>query len=392
MEKKSNYLFETEAIRTQMERSSFAEHSTPLHLTSSFVFEDAEDMRASFAEEKERNIYSRFSNPNTSEFIQKVVQMEGAEDGVSFASGMGAVFATFAALLNAGDHILSSRAVFGSTHALFTKYFPKWDIATTYFAVDALEELETLLQPNTRCIYVESPTNPGVDILDLEVIGKFAKKHGLIFLVDNCFATPYLQQPIAFGADLVIHSATKLMDGQGRVLGGITVGKKELIREVYLFARNTGGSLSPFNAWVLSKSLETLAVRVDRHCENALQLAQKLEEHPKVNWVKYPFLKSHPQHQLALKQMKLGGNIISFELTGGLDAGRKFINAIQICSRSANLGDSRSIITHPASTTHSKLTEEERNEVGISLGMIRLSVGLEHPQDIWNDIMTALDA
>lgn len=392
MEKKSNYLFETEAIRTQMERSSFAEHSTPLHLTSSFVFEDAEDMRASFAEEKERNIYSRFSNPNTSEFIQKVVQMEGAEDGVSFASGMGAVFATFAALLNAGDHILSSRAVFGSTHALFTKYFPKWDIATTYFAVDALEELETLLQPNTRCIYVESPTNPGVDILDLEVIGKFAKKHGLIFLVDNCFATPYLQQPIAFGADLVIHSATKLMDGQGRVLGGITVGKKELIREVYLFARNTGGSLSSFNAWVLSKSLETLAVRVDRHCENALQLAQKLEEHPKVNWVKYPFLKSHPQHQLALKQMKLGGNIISFELTGGLDAGRKFINAIQMCSRSANLGDSRSIITHPASTTHSKLTEEERNEVGISLGMIRLSVGLEHPQDIWNDIMTALDA
>ena len=392
MEKKSNYLFETEAIRTQMERSSFAEHSTPLHLTSSFVFEDAEDMRASFAEEKERNIYSRFSNPNTSEFIQKVVQMEGAEDGVSFASGMGAVFATFAALLNAGDHILSSRAVFGSTHALFTKYFPKWDIATTYFAVDALEELETLLQPNTRCIYVESPTNPGVDILDLEVIGKFAKKHGLIFLVDNCFATPYLQQPIAFEADLVIHSATKLMDGQGRVLGGITVGKKELIREVYLFARNTGGSLSPFNAWVLSKSLETLAVRVDRHCENALQLAQKLEEHPKVNWVKYPFLKSHPQHQLALKQMKLGGNIISFELTGGLDAGRKFINAIQMCSRSANLGDSRSIITHPASTTHSKLTEEERNEVGISLGMIRLSVGLEHPQDIWNDIMTALDA
>lgn len=392
MEKKSNYLFETEAIRTQMERSSFAEHSTPIHLTSSFVFEDAEDMRASFAEEKERNIYSRFSNPNTSEFIQKVVQMEGAEDGVSFASGMGAVFATFTALLNAGDHILSSRAVFGSTHALFTKYFPKWDIATTYFAVDALEELETLLQPNTRCIYVESPTNPGVDILDLEVIGKFAKKHGLIFLVDNCFATPYLQQPIAFGADLVIHSATKLMDGQGRVLGGITVGKKELIREVYLFARNTGGSLSPFNAWVLSKSLETLAVRVDRHCENALQLAQKLEEHPKVNWVKYPFLKSHPQHQLALKQMKLGGNIISFELTGGLDAGRKFINAIQMCSRSANLGDSRSIITHPASTTHSKLTEEERNEVGISLGMIRLSVGLEHPQDIWNDIMTALDA
>src|SRR6056300_874903 len=392
MEKKSNYLFETEAIRTQMERSSFAEHSTPLHLTSCFVFDDAEDMRASFAEEKQRNIYSRFSNPNTSEFIHKVAQMEGAEDGVAFATGMGAIFATFATFLNAGDHVLSVRAVFGSTHTLFTKYFPKWNISTTYFNTNEIDNLASLIQPTTKCIYVESPTNPGLDIVDLERLGQFAKAHQLLFIVDNCFATPYLQQPIQFGADLVIHSATKLMDGQGRVLGGITVGKKELIREVYLFARNTGGSLSPFNAWVLSKSLETLAVRLDRHCENALQLAQKLEEHPKVNWVKYPFLKSHPQHQLALKQMKLGGNIISFELTGGLDAGRKFINAIQMCSRSANLGDSRSIITHPASTTHSKLTEEERNEVGISLGMIRLSVGLEHPQDIWNDIMTALDA
>lgn len=392
MEQKSNYLFETEAIRTQMERSSFAEHSTPLHLTSSFVFEDAEEMRASFAEEKERNIYSRFSNPNTSEFVQKVAQMEGAEDGVSFASGMGAVFATFATFLNAGDHILSARAIFGSTHTLFTKYFPKWEIATTYFAVDALADLESLIQPNTRCIYVESPTNPGVDILDLEAIGALAKKHNLLFVVDNCFATPYLQQPIKFGADLVIHSATKLMDGQGRVLGGVTVGKKELIRELYLFARNTGGSLSPFNAWVLSKSLETLAVRVDRHCESALEIAKKLEQHPKVNWVKYPFLSSHPQHQLALKQMKKGGNIISFEVKGGLEVGRKFINAIQLCSLSANLGDSRSIITHPSSTTHSKLSDVEREEVGISLGMIRLSVGLEHHQDIWNDIKTALDA
>ena len=239
---------------------------------------------------------------------------------------------------------------------------------------------------------MESPTNPGVDILDLEAIGSLAKKHNLLFVVDNCFATPYLQQPIKFGADLVIHSATKLMDGQGRVLGGVTVGKKELIRELYLFARNTGGSLSPFNAWVLSKSLETLAVRVDRHCESALEIAKKLEQHPKVNWVKYPFLSSHPQHQLALKQMKKGGNIISFEVKGGLEAGRKFINAIQLCSLSANLGDSRSIITHPSSTTHSKLSDTEREEVGISLGMIRLSVGLEHHQDICNDIKTALDA
>ncbi len=390
MEKKSEQHFETAAIRTQMERSSFSEHSTPLHLTSSFVFEDAEEMRASFAEEKERNIYSRFSNPNTSEFIQKVVHMEGAEEGVAFASGMGAVFATFATFLNAGDHLLSARAVFGSTHALFTKYLPKWGIDTTYFAVDEIDRLESILQPNTRGIYVESPTNPGVDILDLEALGNFAKKHQLLFIVDNCFATPYLQQPIRFGADLVIHSATKLMDGQGRVLGGITVGKKELIRELYLFARNTGASLSPFNAWVLSKSLETLAVRVDRHCESALKIAEKLEKHPKINWVKYPFLRSHPQHHLALKQMKKGGNIISFEIKGGIEAGRNFINAIQLCSLSANLGDSRSIITHPSSTTHSKLSESEQLEVGITSGMIRLSVGLEHSDDIWNDLNTAL--
>jgi O-succinylhomoserine sulfhydrylase len=392
MEAKSNTHFETNAIRTQMERSSFAEHSSPLHLTSSFVFEDAEEMRASFAEEKQRAIYSRFSNPNTSEFIQKVVQMELAEDGVAFASGMGAVFATFATFLSAGEHLLSSRAVFGSTHALITKYLPKWNIETTYFNTDQIQDLESLLQENTRCIYIESPTNPGVEILDLETLGDFARKHNLLFIVDNCFATPYLQQPIRFGADLVIHSATKLMDGQGRVLGGITVGKKELIRELYLFARNTGASLSPFNAWVLSKSLETLAVRVDRHCQTALTLAQKIETHPKVNWIKYPFLPSHPQYQLARKQMKQGGSIISFEIKGGLHAGKTFINSIKLCSLSANLGDSRSIITHPASTTHSKLSEEEQLEVGITPGMIRLSVGLEHHEDLWNDLKTALDA
>ncbi|MDA9037972.1 aminotransferase class I/II-fold pyridoxal phosphate-dependent enzyme [Flavobacteriaceae bacterium] len=385
-----SFQFETKAIRTQTERSQFLEHSTPLHLTSSFVFEDAEEMRASFAEEKERNIYSRFSNPNTSEFIQKVCQMEGAEEGVAFASGMGAVFGTFATFLNTGDHIISARAVFGSTHSLFTKYFPKWGIQTSYFDVNQLDTVEDLIQKNTQCIYVESPTNPGVDILDLEVLGTIAKKHKLLFIVDNCFATPYLQNPIQFGADLVIHSATKLMDGQGRVLGGITVGKKELIRELYLFARNTGASLSPFNAWVLSKSLETLSVRVDRHCKNALILAQKLEQLEEINWVKYPFLPSHPQNKLAQKQMKQGGTIISFELKGGVEAGRKFINQIRMCSLSANLGDSRTIVTHPASTTHSKLSAADQLAVGITGGMIRLSVGLEHPEDIWKDLNQAI--
>ena len=382
--------FETNAIRNQMERSQNLEHSTPLHLTSSFVFEDAEDMRASFAEEKERNIYSRFTNPNTTEFVDKVAQMEGAEAGVAFATGMGAVFATFATFLNAGDHIVSARALFGSTHTLFTKYLPKWQITTSYFPSDDLSLIEGLIKPNTKCIYVESPTNPGVDILDLEAIGKIAKQHKLLFIVDNCFATPYLQQPIQYGADLVIHSATKLMDGQGRVLGGITVGSKQLVRELFLFARNTGASLSPFNAWILSKSLETLAVRIDRHCKNAHVIAEKLEASQEINWVKYPFLKSHPQYDLAKKQMLKGGNIIAFELKGGIDAGRNFINAIELCSLSSNLGDSRTIITHPASTTHSKLSEEDRLAVGITDGMIRLSVGLEHHEDIWNDLKNAL--
>ncbi|MGF1555537.1 trans-sulfuration enzyme family protein [Paucihalobacter sp.] len=382
--------FETNAIRTQIERSKFLEHSNPLYLTSSYVFEDAEDMRASFADEKDRNVYSRYSNPNTSEFIEKICAMEGAESGFAFASGMAAVFSTFAALLNSGDHILSSSSVFGSTQSMYKTIFPKWNINTSYFKVNEPESIETLIQPNTKVIYAESPTNPAVDILDLEYLGKIAKKHKLILIIDNCFATPYLQQPIKFGADLVIHSATKLIDGQGRVLGGITVGKAELIQKIYLFARNTGPALSPFNAWILSKSLETLAVRVDRHCENALKVAQFLETHKKVKFVKYPFLKSHAQHELAKKQMKLGGNVVAFEIIGGVEAGREFLNSIKLLSLSANLGDTRTIVTHPASTTHAKLTEEERQEAGISPGMVRISVGLEHPDDIISDLEQAL--
>lgn len=382
--------FETNAIRTQIERSQFLEHSSPIYLTSSFVFEDAEDMRASFAEEKERNIYSRYSNPNSSEFIDKVCKMEGAEDGFAFASGMAAVFSTFAALLQSGDHILSARSIFGSTHSLFLNFFPKWNITHSYFKIDELDTIDQLVTPNTKILYAESPTNPGVDILDLEELGKFAKRHNLIFIVDNCFASPYLQQPIKFGADLVIHSGTKLMDGQGRVLAGITVGCVELIDKIYRFSRITGPSLSPFNAWLLSKSLETLAIRVDRHCGNALKVAKFLEQHKKVNWVKYPFLKSHPNYELAKKQMKAGGCVVAFELEGGLEAGRRFFDTIGLLSLSANLGDSRSIVTHPASTTHSKLSNEERNSVGITNGTVRISVGLEHIDDILDDIAQAL--
>ena len=387
----SNYNFETDAIRNQTERTQFSEHSTPLFLTSSFVFDDAEDMRASFAEEKEKNLYSRFSNPNTSEFVNKIVAMEGAESGYAFATGMAAIFSTFGAILNTGDHVVSCRSVFGSTHTLFTKYLPKWNIQTSYFKINEIDKIESLIQPNTKVLYAETPTNPAVDILDLELLGKIAKKHNLLLIIDNCFATPYLQNPIKFGADIVIHSATKLIDGQGRVLGGVTVGKANLIREIYLFSRNTGPAMSPFNAWILSKSLETLAVRVDKHCENALKVATFLEESQSVNIVKYPFLKSHPQYKIAKKQMRFGGNIIAFEIIGGIESGRNFLNSIKMCSLSANLGDTRTIVTHPASTTHSKLSKEDRLEVGITDGLVRVSVGLENIDDIIFDLKQALE-
>ena len=382
--------FETQAIRTQLERTQYLEHSVPLYLSSSFVFEDAEDMRASFAEEKERNIYSRFSNPNTTEFVEKICKMEGAEAGYAFATGMAAIYSTFAALLNSGDHIVSAGSVFGSTHALFTTYFPKWNIETSYFDINKPETIENFIKPNTKILFAESPTNPAVDIIDLELLGTIAKKHNLILIIDNCFATPYIQQPIKFGAHLVVHSATKLIDGQGRVLGGVAVGREDLIRQIYLFARNTGPSLSPFNAWVLSKSLETLAIRVEKHCENALKVAEFLESHPNVKVVKYPFLKSHPQHEIAKKQMRLGGNIVAFEIKGGIEAGRKFLDKIRLCSLSPNLGDTRTIVTHPASTTHSKLTVEERLAVSITDGLVRVSVGLETVIDVIKDLDQAL--
>ncbi len=382
--------FETKAIRLQTDRSQFQEHSTPLYLTSSFVFEDAEDMRSSFAEEKERNLYSRFSNPNTAEFVNKIVSLEGAEAGYAFATGMSAIFSTFAALLSSEDHIISCRSVFGSTHSLFTNYLPKWNISTSYFNADETNLIESLITDHTKILYVETPTNPGVDVLDLEIIGSIAKKHNLLFIVDNCFATPYLQNPIQYGADLVVHSATKLIDGQGRVLGGVTVGKKELMRDIYLFSRNTGPAMSPFNAWILSKSLETLSVRVEKHCENALNLAHSLENNEKVNFVKYPFLRSHPNYEVAKKQMKLGGNILVFEVKGGIKYAQKFLNNLKMCSLSANLGDTRTIVTHPASSTHSKLSIEDLLKVGITEGLIRVSVGLENSDDIIYDLTQAL--
>lgn len=383
--------FETQAVRIADSASDQREHSAPIYLSSSFVFDSAEQARQMFAEEIQGNIYSRYANPNTSDLIAKVCAAEGTESGVTTASGMAAMFGSMAALLSQGDHLLASRSLFGSTHQLLTRVFPKWGINHTYGDIADIANWEKLILPNTKMIFIETPSNPGLEIIDLEFAAKLANAHDLILVVDNCFATPYLQQPAKWGAHIVTHSATKFIDGQGRVLGGLILGKKEWIDQVQFFMRHTGPSLSPFNAWVLSKSMETLAVRMDRHCENALKIAQYFESNREIELVKYPFLPSHPQYHLAKKQMKHGGGIITLTLKGGLPRAKKFIDQLKMITVTANLGDSRSIITHPASTTHSKLTEEERERVGILNGLVRLSVGLEHVDDIILDIERALD-
>ncbi|MEI8111778.1 MAG: aminotransferase class I/II-fold pyridoxal phosphate-dependent enzyme [Chitinophagia bacterium] len=383
---------ESQAIRTQIDRTPEMEHSNPLFLTSSFCFDNAEDMRAAFADETDDNIYSRFSNPNVQEFVNKICVLEGAEAGFATASGMSAVFGSFMALMKQGDHLISCEAIFGSTHTVISKYLPKFGISYTYLPATATEaDWKAAIQPNTKMIYLETPTNPGLELLDLEMIGNLSRENGIILNVDNCFATPILQKPIQFGADLVVHSATKWIDGQGRVLGGVIVGKKELIKEIYLFCRSTGPALSPFNAWILSKSVETLEVRIERHASNAAYIAQQLENHPAIATLKYPFLESHPQVAIAKKQMKNGGGIVCFELKGGLESGKKFLNHLQMLSLTANLGDTRSIASHPASTTHAKLSEAERQAVNITPGLIRISVGLENRDDILNDIKQALE-
>lgn len=381
---------ETDAVRIQTPGTAEHEHSTPLFLTSSFTFDNAEEMRAAFADENDANIYSRFSNPNTQELIDKMCALEGTEAGYATASGMSAMFASFMALLQSGDHLLVCRSIFGSTHTVITKYLTRWGISHTYVDADKPETWEQEIRPNTKMIFAETPSNPGLDIIDLEWLGKLAHKHNVILNIDNCFATPVIQQPAKYGAHLVTHSATKFIDGQGRVLGGLVLGKKELIHEVYLFCRSTGPALSPFNAWVLSKSLETLHLRMERHSENALKLATHLQQHNELIQVRYPLLPSHPQYAIAQKQMRMGGGIVTFEVKGGIDRGRRFLDALQLCSLTANLGDTRTIATHPASTTHAKLKEEERLAVGITPGLVRISAGLEHIDDIIADIEQAL--
>ncbi len=383
--------FETQAIRSQTERTQFREHSTPLYLTSSFVFDDAEQARALFADEISGNIYTRFSNPNNNEFIEKMCLLEGCEDGIPTASGMSAMFTSMAALLQSGDHILACRSIFGSTHQIITQILPKWGISYTYADIKKPETWESLIQPNTKMFFIETPSNPSLDLIDLDWFAKLCKKNNIISNVDNCFATPYLQNPAKFGIDLVTHSATKFIDGQGRVIAGCILGKKELIKDIRFFARHTGPSLSPFNSWILSKSLETLSIRMEKHCENALKVAQFLEKNTQIERTIYPHLPSYPQYSLAKSQMRLGGGLVTFEVKGGIDRGRNFLNAFEMFSHSANLGDTRTIATHPASTTHSKLTDDDRRAVGITPGLIRISVGLEHISDIINDIEQALE-
>jgi O-succinylhomoserine sulfhydrylase len=381
----------TKAIRIRAPKTLQNEHSSPLYLTSSFTFNEAETMRAAFADENDENIYSRFSNPTVDEFVAKMCALEGCDDGFATSTGMSAIFSTFMGLLKSGDHLLCCSSVFGSTFTIVNKYLPRWGITCTLIPANDKEAWEAAVQPNTKMLYLETPTNPQLEVIDLEWAGQFTKKHNIIFNVDNCFATPLLQRPVDFGADIIVHSATKWIDGQGRVLGGVIVGRADLIKEIYLFCRNTGPAMSPFNAWVLSKSLETLDVRMERHCANALKIAETLQSNHNVSWVKYPFLKGHPQYDIAKKQMKAGGGVLCFEIKGGVAAGRKFLDALELLSVTANLGDSRSIASHPASTTHSKLTDEERASVGITPGLIRISAGLEKAEDVINDILQALE-
>ena len=376
----------TLGIRHQPFKTEIHEHSTPIFATSSFTFDDSENARALFAEELPGNIYTRFSNPNNDEFAQKLCAMEGMEDGVPASSGMAAIFISLMGFLKSGDHVIASRSLFGSTHQLFTSVLPRWNINYTYVDVNDMENWEKYVEPNTKILFIESPSNPGLDIIDLARAGEIARQNNLIFIIDNTFATPVIQTPADFGADIIIHSATKYIDGQGRTIGGAVLGSKELIKEVRFLARQTGPALSPFNGWLLSKSLETLQLRMLKHSENALKIAEYLEENKYVKWVKYPFLKSFPHYSLAKNQMNSGGGIVTFELTGGQKQGLKFIDSLKMITITANLGDTRTIVTHPSTTTHSKMSPEDREKVGITDGLIRMAVGLEDIHDIISDI------
>ena len=383
----AEWAFATQAVRAGQVRTHEQEHSEPIFPTSSFVFSSAAEAAARFSGEQPGNIYSRFTNPTVRTFEKRLACLEGAECCVATASGMSAILATCLGILKTGDHIVSSRSIFGTTTVLFTNFMAKLGIETTFVDLSDLEGWEKAIQKNTRLLFLETPSNPLTELVDIKALAKISQKQGCLLAVDNCLATPALQQPIRLGADIVIHSATKYIDGQGRCMGGAVLGTEKIVgTDVYAFLRSAGPTMSAFNAWVFIKGLETLDIRMKAHSAGALELARWLEQQPKVARVYYPGLASHPQHELAKSQQTGFGGLLSFELKGGLEEGWKLIDATQICSITANLGDTKTTITHPATTTHGRLTPEQRQESGIADGLIRLAVGLENIEDIKKDL------
>lgn len=385
------YRPETLAVRAGQERSQFGEHSEALYLTSSFVFKSAAQAAKRFSGEEEGNVYARFSNPTVSMFEQRLAALEGAEDCVATASGMAAIMSTVLALLKNGDHIVASKSLFGATINLFNQIIARTGIATTFVSHTDPAEWEAAIRPETKLFFLETPSNPLTEIADIRALTAIAKAHGILVAVDNCFCTPILQKPLELGADLVIHSATKYIDGQGRVLGGAVCGRKPLTEEVFKFLRTAGPTLSAFNAWVLVKGLETLKLRVEAQAANALQLASWLEQHPKVARVFYPGLPSHPQHELAMRQQKNGGGIVAFEVRGGREQAWTVVDHCRLLSITANLGDTKTMITHPASTTHGRIAPEARAAAGISENLLRIAVGLEAIEDLQADLERGLN-
>lgn len=387
-----DYDIETLAVRAGITRSQFGEHSEALYLTSSFVFNNAAEAQARFKGEQPGNIYARFTNPTVTMFEQRLAALEGAERCVATASGMSAILATVMGLLKAGDHIIASRSIFGSTVQLFSNIIGRFGVETTYVSPTDIGEWQAALRPNTKLFFVESPSNPLTEVSDIGALSILAKQSGVVLAVDNCFCSPALQQPLKLGADVVIHSATKYLDGQGRVLGGAVLGSHQLLEGVYGFLRTAGPSMSAFNAWIFLKGLETLKLRMDAHSASALALATWLEAHPNVARVYYPGLASHPQHELAMRQQRTGGGIVAFEVKGGQAAAWQVVDATKMISITANLGDAKTTITHPTTTTHSRMTPEQRANAGINDGLLRVAVGLESLRDIQNDLARGLDA
>ena len=390
MSDKNSYQPETLAVRAGSEHSQFHEHSEALFLTSSFTFDSAQQAAKRFIGEEQGNIYSRFTNPTVTMFEQRLAALEGAEQCVATASGMAAILSTCMGLLQAGDHLVASQSIFGSTVNMFNNVFKKFGVETTFVSATDPAQWQAAARPNTKLFFLETPSNPLTEISDIAAIAAFAKQCGALLAVDNCFCTPILQRPLEFGADIIIHSATKYIDGQGRVLGGAVLGSKKLMEPVYSFLRTAGPTMSAFNAWVFLKGLETLKLRMDAHSANALQLAQWLEKQPNVARVLYPSLPSHPQHALAMKQQKTGGGIVAFDVKGGRDAAWRVIDNTRMLSITANLGDTKTTITHPATTTHARISPEARAAAGISDGLIRIAVGLEAVLDIQNDLARGL--